>query len=562
MRRLLLCPVVMLITALLPAPSLGLSTGEPFGPAPWLVADLAPGSDSSDPQRGRVVRWGDRLIFAATPASTGMELFVSDGTKPGTHVLKDLVPGAGGSSAQAPVVSGGRMYFQARDAGGDYELYTSDGTSAGTHQVADLWAGGSSFPRLLQPYPGGKVVFSALVGGNWQLWISDGTAAGTHSVGAGAARNFTAIQTVVVFGSSVIIAANDGLRGVEPWVWDGTDIQPNILVDLVPGASGSGFPTDGATAVLNGRVYSAAQTSGDGTELYGTDGTPAGTAMVRDINPGSGSSNPAGLLRVGDTVYFAAVGADGEELWVTDGTLGGTVMLRDINPGAGSSEPRNLVQLGSRVLFTATDVDHGVELWATNGSPTSTRLLADVNSGSGDGVTFLPGVTLNGELWFTASDPAHGQELWRSDGTPSGSRRAGELMAGAADGFMEVLGTAGNTVFVTGDEGVHGVEVWALTTRSSATRSVPKSSYSTTTAAAAKIVVPVTVKITGTTATGTVTIKRNGVVWGSAKLVNGIARVRLTKALGKGIFTGFKAYYSGSVRGRLSQSAGFTIRVG
>ncbi|BBH39037.1 hypothetical protein myaer102_15570 [Microcystis viridis NIES-102] len=66
--------------------------------------------------------------------------------------------------------------------------------------------------------------------------------------------------------------------------------------------------------------------------------------LVKDINPGS--SNPYDLTAVGNTLFFAASdGVNGRELWKSDGTAAGTVLVKDINPGSGfytSSNPRYL----------------------------------------------------------------------------------------------------------------------------------------------------------------------------------------------------------------------------
>ena len=66
-------------------------------------------------------------------------------------------------------------------------------------------------------------------------------------------------------------------------------------------------------------------------ELWKSDGTAAGTVMVKDINPGSGNSAPLSLTNVNGKLYFAANdGADGDELWKSDGTAAGTLMVKDI----------------------------------------------------------------------------------------------------------------------------------------------------------------------------------------------------------------------------------------
>ena len=46
------------------------------------------------------------------------------------------------------------------------------------------------------------------------------------------------------------------------------------------------------------------------------------------------------MTAVGDTLFFTADdGVNGNELWKSDGTEAGTVLVKDINPGSGSSSP-------------------------------------------------------------------------------------------------------------------------------------------------------------------------------------------------------------------------------
>src|SRR5262245_12475307 len=58
--------------------------------------------------------------------------------------------------------------------------------------------------------------------------------------------------------------------------------------------------------------------------------------LVKDIAPGvfPVGSNPRNLTALGSTVFFTADdGMDGEELWKSDGTAAGTVLVKDVNPG-------------------------------------------------------------------------------------------------------------------------------------------------------------------------------------------------------------------------------------
>lgn len=60
-----------------------------------------------------------------------------------------------------------------------------------------------------------------------------------------------------------------------------------------------------------GVVYFSATTPGQGAELWRTDGTVAGTQMVKDINAGASNSYPGALVSAGDKLFFSAYGATG-----------------------------------------------------------------------------------------------------------------------------------------------------------------------------------------------------------------------------------------------------------
>ena len=146
----------------------------------------------------------------------------------------------------------------------------------------------------------------------------------------------------------------------------------------------SSYPTFLST--INDRVVFAAGTDQFGFELWSSDGTEAGTALLRDLVPGAGSSSPqrAWLTEGGGYFYFIASTApyNPRNLWRTDGTEAGTVQLTY------GQSPLNLVGfLRDRGLtvFAAEDVEHGIEPWVTDGTPAGTHLLADLEPGPGSG---------------------------------------------------------------------------------------------------------------------------------------------------------------------------------
>src|SRR4051812_43501027 len=66
--------------------------------------------------------------------------------------------------------------------------------------------------------------------------------------------------------------------------------------------------------------------------------------LVKDINTITAanpqSSSPSNFLRYGSRIFFtASASPNGLELWSTDGTEAGTALVADINRGTASSNP-------------------------------------------------------------------------------------------------------------------------------------------------------------------------------------------------------------------------------
>jgi ELWxxDGT repeat protein len=213
----------------------------------------------------------------------------------------------------------------------------------------------SSNPQYLTVV-NGTLYFSAAGG----LWKSDGTEAGTVLV-----KNVNASYLRNVNGT-LFFVGTDATHGAELWKSDGTAAGTVMVKDINPGSAGSltseFFVGSGN---VGGMLFFSANDGVHGREPWMSDGTAAGTVLIKDINPGSADSAPGFFTNVNGLVYFDVLEDPvyGAELWQTDGTAAGTVLVQDIYPGSQGSEPLDLTSLNNKLYFEATDPVHGRELW-------------------------------------------------------------------------------------------------------------------------------------------------------------------------------------------------------
>jgi ELWxxDGT repeat protein/cysteine-rich repeat protein len=209
---------------------------------------------------------------------------------------------------------------------------------------------------------------------------------------------------------------------------------------------------------LNG-IYTEALTLPSVPTLWKSDGTEAGTVMVKDIAPGVYSATLYVRNRyftsLGSTLFFSArEGKHGLELWKSDGTEAGTVMVKDISPGSEDSYPQDFTIVDGTLFFTAYDSVHGFSLWKSDGTEEGTVIVKRL----------WPHhlTNANGTLFFTADDGIYGGELWKSDGTEEGTVMVGDINPGTSHARIFNILNVNDQLFFSANDGIHGDELWSL----------------------------------------------------------------------------------------------------
>jgi ELWxxDGT repeat protein len=242
-------------------------------------------------------------------------------------------------------------------------------------------------------------------------------------------------------GTHVVLAADDGVNGLEPWWIDAA----TPAVGLVQNIRGNGSSLDSSFLHFWNfaeRTMFLADDGFDGRELWITDGTGPGTQMVTDLTGGPGGSTIASVTIDRELGYFNYLG----DLWKTDGTGPGTTMVADI------SQAFSLVVLYRGWLI----FDAGAHLWKSDGTgPGTAQITAAVQPRFSDSAP----VVFHGALYFVGSD-ANGIELWRTDGTAGNTGRVVDIVAGAGSSNPRNLTVVDDLLFFTAAEPTHGEELW------------------------------------------------------------------------------------------------------
>ncbi len=245
--------------------------------------------------------------------------------------------------------------------------------------------------------------------------------------------------------------------GTELWFTDGTPAGTRLLKDIESPCGASSQPQQ--LMALGTVTLFAATTSQSGRELWRTDGTAAGTYQVLDLMPGIASSSPSGTGVFKGNAYFGTQSINGARFWKSDGTPEGTVPLAAAVPAAVLTS-RSHCATATRLWFTASE-NHGTELWVTDGSPGGTFEVADLAAGT---ASSLPEELVdlgNGAVIFTATTAATGRELWRSDGSIAGTFLLKDFAPGDASSFPTTYDVVINNIaYFTVRTAQYGEELW------------------------------------------------------------------------------------------------------
>ncbi len=419
---------------------------------------------------------GDALVMKAWDAEHGFELWTGDGTT-FTRVA-DIAPGSASSNPQMLESIDGVLFFNADNGKHGRELWRSDGTPGGTFLLRDFRKGAANGGTSETCVVGDRLFFTAVGKKVQALWTSDGTKSGTRLV-----KEFNMVpynswlDSPVEAGGLCYFSGNDGVHGEELWRSDGTAAGTVMVADLA-GGNDDGFLQGASTTAFGGNYYFSGADQTRDHELWRSDGTEAGTFRLKDLARYPYQGDPQRFVTVAGRLVFSYSGKQSDELvWTSDGTSKGTRIAKGwpgiprvedvaelpaaacflddgnlyrveregkggplkLGGGFGRASvtgEAKLVRLGDAIfLSTYPQGFANAELWRSDGTAAGTSKVTTI--------PFSERIT-----WLTATDAAFyflsrtgsGTELWKSDGSAAGTVKVLDLPGTAPWGDAAVAG--------------------------------------------------------------------------------------------------------------------------
>jgi ELWxxDGT repeat protein len=290
------------------------------------------------------------------------------------------------------------------------------------------------------------------------------------------------------------------------------DASDNVSLakDINPGESPS-YPRYGSA--LENQVIFLADDGTHGFEMWKTDGTEAGTSLVKDVASNTAGSQAGDIYRYNDKLYFQATSSisDGfyKQLWESDGTEAGTRKINEtihddlifapvknyivtidddrkfvktnLSTGVtstltnlpsnsfGGGKPLHSIAVNNDVYFyfssalTQGGPDTGLELWRANPFTNELDQPKDIKPGFqgtyvSDGIK---GIALNGKLIFSVDENAdYKTEPWVTDGTETGTFKLKDIADGTSANPVYFKTVGNRAIFIANDEN-YLVSLWS-----------------------------------------------------------------------------------------------------
>jgi ELWxxDGT repeat protein len=359
------------------------------------------------------------------------------------------------------IAEGGFVYFKVGD---DYTSYyqndgpaegiwKSDGSASGTTRIKSVSENETidRFTKVQHRFFFTIFNFKTAVS---ELWKSDGTSAGTSLIKSWPVATIYLdeyrLHDLVGVNETLYFTIRTGNEKTELWKSDGSEAGTTLV---------KSFDQAGNMVNFGGTLFFGASENNQAksyNQLWKTDGTNTGTVMVKDVDVRYNNNNDSFAVYNGELFFMGFDALHGAELWKSNGTDAGTMLVKDIEPGDKSSNVNNFAAGEDALYFFATTSENGNAFWRSDGTANGTVMVKDLGENPyGNGSQL---VNLNGYFYFNAYHDSTGAELWRSDGTEAGTMLFKDMVPGPSSAAPWSFFKTSNAVYFAG--GLLGDDIW------------------------------------------------------------------------------------------------------
>jgi ELWxxDGT repeat protein len=427
---------------------------------------------------GAAVTVGDVTYYINSDSRYGVELWRTDGTAEGTHVIRDIAPGvAAGVSEHSLLTFNGKIYFLATDGSGE-RIWTTDGTAAGTHTISDYVFASDRLNRYTKTAVGRNGFYISRF--DTPIVFSDGTSTGTKLLTVAGTSDWLGDPlNMYAHGGQVFFDAQRNGGGYQMWVADGDTANPLT-------ADGEGIFERVSIRQDDGRMLFATAGGAPGYQTIWKWDQQQNTAVKLLVADGQRFSQ---FRVIGDTLYAIRTLTDNTtEVWAVDLETRSPVLIKSFASRQVEGIERSvatqikIVKVNGQAMLHVASLGTSDQLWNTDGTAAGTTLATTLPFGSvylawPEAIPqyigyvshpyprqFIEAIEEGGRLYLGLNGVTNIRwQLWVTDGTTAGTIKLGEDLL-ASPSSTAPYGIGGSqlnaSLFGWASSGNYQFEVW------------------------------------------------------------------------------------------------------
>ena len=457
----------------------------------------------------------ESLVFAACNEKNNEELWISDGTKEGTKLLKEILIGAKPSSPKHFFKHQDKVYFTANNAKNETEFWQTDGSLNGTKLIKKIGSNANNNLDIQYASLGKNITLSVVEGKQSQhtvYGVIDNVfkSIATFSINDLQSRigvvkgelyvkkqvnsqeevlckldvntnqqkdvvvknilgKYISILSFFEWNGRFISVANDGVNGIE--LFEIKNNQFTIIKNIQEKGVGS-YPSSFRKL---GTLFSFfTLPTSQQSDLWISDGSSANTKQVYSFKLEEDETID-GVISMNQQLYFFKRNFNQYEFWQSNGTEKGTkllktikikdkIVLEDIKVKKVKSDiqqyyPISIIHNQGKLYFNLFTESTGNELWVYDSKIGDIKLLKDLYKGiESSNPSYF--VVFKESVYFAATNYNEGTEFWKTDGTVAGTLMVKDVWHGANSSSPAHFQVFNNQLYFAASSEQNGDELW------------------------------------------------------------------------------------------------------